>query len=54
MILFTAATLGAIFGAYTARKRKGALLDILQYAAVYAIAFSIIGLFVTVIIERSA
>lgn len=29
------------------------MLDILQYGAVYGIAFSVIGMFVTIILERS-
>ena len=53
MIVFGLALLGAIIGGLTARKRKGKLLDILQYAAGYALAFSIVGMIATVLIDRA-
>ena len=43
---------GALIGAGTARKRNGNLPDMAQYAAVYGIAFGLIGLFVTIFLER--
>lgn len=46
--------LGAIIGSFIARRRKGSLLDILQYAGVFFIAFAIIGLIISVIIIRTA
>ncbi len=52
MIILIAAFAGALWGSYTARKRKGTLADILQYAAGYGIAFALIGLFVTVVLNR--
>ena len=54
MIVLAGAVLGAIIGASLARKRKGKPLDIVQYAAVYAIGFSLLGLFATLIIHRAA
>ena len=45
--------LGAILGAVRARMRGGTLLDMLQWAAVFAIIFGLIGLFVLIAVERS-
>ena len=44
---------GAIVGAYRARARGGKLFDLLQWGAVFAIMFGIVGLFVLIIIDRS-
>ncbi|SLN13229.1 hypothetical protein PEL8287_00502 [Roseovarius litorisediminis] len=54
MIVLLGAILGAITGALVARRRKGALADILQYAFVYALMFTLAGLFLTLIIHRMA
>lgn len=48
-----AALVGAIVGALTARKRKGNKLDMLQYAAGFAIAFGLIGLVVNLVFLRT-
>jgi hypothetical protein len=53
MIVLGAMLLGAILGAGLARKRGGKTLDLLQYGAGFAIAFGLVGLFATIIIERS-
>jgi hypothetical protein len=53
MIVIGAALLGAIIGGLTARKRSGNRLDIAQYAAGYAMAFTVVGLIATVMIDRS-
>ena len=45
--------LGALFGAYRARSRGGSGLDMAQWAAVNAIIFGLIGLFILVFIERA-
>ena len=37
-----------------AKRRKGRLADILQYAFVYALIFTLIGLFATLIIHRAS
>ena len=54
MIVIGAALLGAILGAFTAARRKGNTLDILQYAAGFAMAFAIVGMIATVVIHRMA
>ena len=54
MILLICAILGIVIGAATARRRKGNRLDMAQYAAGYAIAFMIAGLFLTLFIDRMA
>lgn len=53
MIVIAAAVLGALIGGYTAKKRNGNRLDILQYAAGYALAFVIVGMIATVLIDRA-
>lgn len=52
MITFAFALVGAVIGGWTAKKRAGNGLDIAQYAAGYAMAFGVIGLFVTVFVVR--
>ncbi|MDT8855607.1 hypothetical protein RNZ50_11395 [Paracoccaceae bacterium Fryx2] len=53
MIVITGIGLGAMFGALQARRMGGKALDSLQYGAAYGIAFGILGLFVTIILERA-
>ncbi|MGI1663213.1 hypothetical protein ACRDNQ_13310 [Palleronia sp. KMU-117] len=45
---------GALYGALLARKREGTRLDMAQYAAGFAIAFGLLGLFLTIFLERMA
>lgn len=52
MIVIIGAVIGAIIGGTLARRRKGGTADILQYAAVYALIFALIGLFATIMITR--
>jgi hypothetical protein len=52
MIVIVAFLLGALWGGYLARRRKGSRLDIVQYAVAFGIAFAIAGLILTVIVER--
>jgi uncharacterized membrane protein YeaQ/YmgE (transglycosylase-associated protein family) len=52
MIIIVLGIIGAVLGGLAARKRSGNRKDIAQYAAGYAIAFMIIGLLVTVMIDR--
>lgn len=52
MIIFAFAIFGAILGVSNARKRKGTRLDMAQYGASYGIAFLLLGVFVTIIVER--
>ncbi len=44
--------LGALLGAYVARRRKGVLADMLQFAAVYGLVFALAGLFLSIVILR--
>ncbi|MFN7224205.1 MAG: hypothetical protein ACK4MS_09320 [Paracoccaceae bacterium] len=53
MIVLAGLVLGAAMGAGIARKRGGNGLDMAQYAAGFAIAFALLGLFLTIFIERS-
>ena len=52
MIVIAGILGGALWGAWLARRRKGNGFDIAQYAAGYAIAFGLLGLFVTIFVER--
>ena len=52
MIVLAGLVLGALAGANIARKRGGKSLDMLQYAAGFGIAFALVGMFVTIILER--
>ena len=54
MIVLGGVLLGAVIGAMTAKKRGGATLDMVQYAAGFAIAFALLGLILTVAIHRLA
>ena len=47
-----AVLLGILSVLYTARKRGGNTADLLQYGAVYAIAFGIVGVIATIVIHR--
>lgn len=52
MIVLGGAILGAFLGIRTAKKRGGARADLWQYGAVYAIAFSLGGLILTIALEK--
>lgn len=52
MIVIIAALFGAIVGTVTAKKRGGNGLDIAQYAAGFALAFVVVGLIATVVLDR--
>ncbi len=54
MIVISGLICGALTGWGLARKRGGRPLDQLQYAAGYGIAFTILGVFVTILIDRIA
>ena len=45
--------IGAIVGALRAKARGGKRLDMLQWGAVFAIMFGLIGLFVLIFLQRS-
>ena len=52
-MIWTAGLLGgAAYGTYTALKRGGRKLDALQYAAGFAIAFGLLGLAISVFLDR--
>ncbi|MDJ0822343.1 MAG: apolipoprotein acyltransferase [Paracoccaceae bacterium] len=53
MIVIAAAIIGAISGGTIAARRKGNKADIAQYAFVYALAFGLAGLILTIIIEKA-
>lgn len=52
MIVILGALAGAFLGGYRAKTRGGKPADIAQYAGAHAIAFALLGLFVTIVIER--
>ncbi len=52
MIVIGLALLGMVVGGLTARRRQGNRKDIAQYAAGYGMAFLILGMFLTVLIDR--
>lgn len=53
MIIVIAILGGIGLGVYRARKLGGKALDMAQYGAAHGMAFGILGLLVTVILERS-
>lgn len=53
MITIIAAVLGAALGAITALRRGGKTMDALQYGAGYGIAFILLGILVTIILDRT-
>ena len=52
MIWTGALILGAVVGTFTAKRRGGKMLDLLQYGAVYAIAFGLAGLAIGILLDR--
>jgi hypothetical protein len=53
MIVIGGLFIGAALGILTAKKRGGTTADLLQYGAVYAIAFALLGLVVTLVLDRA-
>ncbi|KEP70984.1 acyltransferase [Thioclava dalianensis] len=53
MYVLAGIVIGAIWGDWRARKRQGNGLDRAQYAAVHAIGLALIGLLVTILINRA-
>ena len=53
MITIIAAIAGMAIGATTALRRGGKWLDALQYGAGFGIAFTLLGLLATIIIDRN-
>jgi hypothetical protein len=52
MIVIAGLVFGALGGALLARSRGGKALDIAQYAAGFGIAFALLGMFATIMLER--
>ena len=52
MIVIVMGLIGAFLGGTTARKRQGNRKDIAQYATGYGIAFMLVGLVITVMVDR--
>ena len=52
MIIAFGAILGAGLGAFTAHRRRGNLADILQYAFVYFLIFTMLAVFLNLILQR--
>jgi hypothetical protein len=53
MIYILFAIVGALIGGLTARRRQGNGKDIAQYAAGYGIAFALLGLILTILLDRT-
>ncbi|PJI92097.1 hypothetical protein BC777_0941 [Yoonia maricola] len=53
MIPLSGILIGAIFGALRAKARGGKGKDMLQWGAVFAIIFGVIGMFVLIFLQRS-
>lgn len=52
-MIWTAGILGgAAYGAFTALRRGGRKLDALQYGAAFAVAFGLLGLAISVFLDR--
>ncbi|WP_167741316.1 hypothetical protein [Parasedimentitalea maritima] len=54
MIVIGGVAIGALLGAFSARRRGGGLGDILQYAAVYGILYGLAGMLITIVAHRMA
>ena len=54
ILVLVGLVLGAAWGAWRAKARNGRRLDILQYAAVHAMIFGLIGLFLAILIFRAS
>jgi hypothetical protein len=52
MFVIAGVVLGALGGAWQARRRGGRPADIALYATVFAMLFGLLGLFLTLILDR--
>ncbi len=52
MIVIAGAVIGAALGAWRAKSRGGGPLDMAQYAGAHAIALALLGLFLSIGLER--
>ena len=53
MITIIAAVIGIALGAATALRRGGKTMDALHYAAGFGIVFTLLGMLVTIIVDRN-
>lgn len=53
MIIAAALVLGALLGDYRARKAGGRRADRIQYAAAHALAFALLGLVLSIALDRA-
>ncbi|WP_424986216.1 hypothetical protein [Microbulbifer sp. S227A] len=54
MIVIAGVLLGAVFGVVLAKKGGGKPADMMQYAAASALAFGVVAMIATVLIDRLA
>lgn len=54
MTILIATFIGAALGGITARRKNGNLFDIAQYAAIFALLFTLTALFYLIISNRGA
>lgn len=54
MIILIAALIGAVLGGITAKRKKGNLFDVAQYALIFALLFALATLFYLIINNRGA
>lgn len=52
MIVISGILIGALAGTLQARRKGGNRLDLWQYAGVYAIIGAVLGMFLTIAIDR--
>ena len=52
MIVIAAALVGAVTGGLKARRRNGDAADIAQYAAGFGICFALLGLILTIALDK--
>ncbi len=53
MITIAAAIAGIVIGTLTALRRGGKRLDAAQYGAGYGIAFALLGMVITIVLDRN-
>ena len=51
-MVWIGAALGVLIGIFAAKRRKGKMLDMAQYGAVFGILFAIIALIINIVILR--
>lgn len=52
MIVLAGFVIGALWGGFLARRRKGNRFDIAQYALSFGIAFALLALFLAIFLDR--